>query len=80
MLDFSLPAGAWRPLYRAYLHHGLPWLAGLVNGRRRPMIISRNDRKIPSGREMCRLMEASFSKCGAQPLSGGIVTIYQGTR
>ena len=37
--------------------------------------------KFPSGEEMCRLMETSgFRNAQAQPLSGGIVTIYQGTR
>lgn len=82
VLDFSLPAGAWRPLYRAYLHHGLPWLAGLITGQKAAYdYLGATIEKFPSGQEMCRLMEANgFRNAVAQPLSGGIVTIYEGTR
>jgi|KBSMisStandDraft_5_1062788.scaffolds.fasta_scaffold19204_2 demethylmenaquinone methyltransferase/2-methoxy-6-polyprenyl-1,4-benzoquinol methylase len=82
VLDFSLPTGAWRPLYRAYLHHCLPWLAGIITGQKAAYdYLGATIEKFPSGEEMCRLMETSgFRNAQAQPLSGGIVTIYQGTR
>jgi demethylmenaquinone methyltransferase/2-methoxy-6-polyprenyl-1,4-benzoquinol methylase len=34
VLDFSLPQGLLRPIYRLYLHRCLPWLAGLVTGEK----------------------------------------------
>ena len=79
VLDFSLPAGAWRPLYRAYLHHCLPWLAGLITGQKAAYdYLGATIEKFPSGQEMCRLIEANgFRNAQAQPLSGGIVTIYE---
>ena len=82
VLDFSLPTGAWRPLYRAYLHDCLPWLAGIITGQKAAYdYLGATIEKFPSGEEMCRLMEANgFRNAQAQPLSGGIVTIYQGTR
>jgi demethylmenaquinone methyltransferase/2-methoxy-6-polyprenyl-1,4-benzoquinol methylase len=82
VLDFSLPTGAWRPLYRAYLHHCLPWLAGIITGQKAAYdYLGATIEKFPSGEEMCRLMEANgFRNTQAQPLSGGIVTIYRGTR
>jgi demethylmenaquinone methyltransferase/2-methoxy-6-polyprenyl-1,4-benzoquinol methylase len=82
VLDFSLPAGAWRPLYRAYLHHCLPWLAAIITGQKAAYdYLGATIETFPSGQEMCRLMEANgFRHAQAHPLSGGIVTIYQGTR
>ncbi len=34
VLDFSLPRGALRPLYRAYLHRVLPLIAAAVTGQK----------------------------------------------
>ena len=81
VLDFSLPAGAWKPLYRAYLHHCLPRLAGMITGQKAAYdYLGATIEKFPSGEKMCRLMEKNgFRNAQAQPLSGGIVTIYQGT-
>ena len=82
VLDFSLPGGAWRPLYRAYLHHCLPWLAGLITGQKAAYdYLGDSIERFPSGQEMCALIEANgLHNAQAQPLSGGIVTIYCGTR
>jgi demethylmenaquinone methyltransferase / 2-methoxy-6-polyprenyl-1,4-benzoquinol methylase len=82
VLDFSLPRGGWRPLYRAYLHHCLPWLAGIITGQKAAYdYLGASIEKFPSGQEMCGLMEVSgFRNAEAQPLSCGIVTIYRGTR
>ena len=82
VLDFSLPRGILRPLYRAYLHHCLPWLAGLITGQKAAYdYLGDSIEKFPSGQEMCALMEANgFHRASAQPLSRGIVTIYCGSR
>jgi len=82
VLDFSLPVGVWRSLYRVYLHHFLPSLAGIITGQKAAYdYLGATIEKFPSGQEMCRLMETNgFRNAQAQPLSGGIVTIYQGGR
>ena len=82
VLDFSLPRGGWRPLYRAYLHHCLPWLAGIITGQKAAYdYLGDSIERFPGGQEMCALLEASgFHDAQAQPLSRGIVTIYCGTR
>ena len=41
VLDFSLPDGALRPLYRFYLHRCLPILASLVTGQKGGLRLSR---------------------------------------
>ena len=78
VLDFSVPSGRLRPIYRFYLHRCLPWLAGLVTGEKQAYnYLGASIERFPSGEAMCALMEASaFSDAQAQPLSGGIVTIY----
>ena len=82
VLDFSLPRGGWRPLYRAYLHHCLPWLAGAITGQKASYdYLGNSIERFPGGQEMCALLEASgFHNAQAQPLSRGIVTIYCSTR
>ncbi|MEO6969587.1 MAG: bifunctional demethylmenaquinone methyltransferase/2-methoxy-6-polyprenyl-1,4-benzoquinol methylase UbiE [Chthoniobacterales bacterium] len=82
VLDFSLPEGSLRPLYRAYLHHCLPRLAGIITGQKAAYdYLGDSIEKFPSGQEMCGLMEANgFRDANAEPLTGGIVTIYCATR
>ncbi len=81
VLDFSLPQGALRPPYRFYLHRCLPWIAGLVTGERGAyQYLGASIEKFPSGATMCELlMRNGFHDASAQPLSGGIVTIYCAT-
>ena len=78
VLDFSLPAGALRPAYRIYLHRCLPLLASLVTGQRDAYdYLGRSIEKFPSGREMVELIEKNgFTNASAEPLTGGIATIY----
>ncbi len=78
VLDFSLPRGLLRPIYRIYLHRCLPWLAGLVTGEKQAYdYLGASIEKFPSDAAMCQLMRKSgFRAASAQPLSGGIVTIY----
>lgn len=78
VLDFSLPRGWLRPLYRSYLHHVLPWLARIVTSEKRAYeYLGGSIERFPSGRAMCALIEGSgFGEATAEPISGGIVTIY----
>ncbi len=78
VLDFSLPRGRLRPIYRGYLHHVLPWVAGLVTGEKKAYdYLGESIERFPSGAEMCALIERSgFREATAEPRSGGIVTIY----
>ena len=78
VLDFSLPSGTLRPAYRFYLHRCLPLLASLVTGQRDAYdYLGRSIEKFPSGREMVELIEMNgFADASAEPLTGGIATIY----
>jgi demethylmenaquinone methyltransferase/2-methoxy-6-polyprenyl-1,4-benzoquinol methylase len=82
VLDFSLPYGFLRPLYRAYLHHVLPWLAGIVTGEKQAYeYLGASIEKFPSGAAMCELIESNgFHRATAEPLSGGIATVYCATK
>lgn len=78
VLDFSLPAGWLRPVYRFYLHRCLPILASLVTGQKAAYdYLGGSIEKFPAGDEMIRLIEENgFALASARPLTGGIATIY----
>ena len=78
VLDFSLPVGALRPAYRFYLHRCLPLLASLVTGQKAAYdYLGGSIEKFPSGGGMVELIEKNgFAKASAEPLTGGIATIY----
>jgi demethylmenaquinone methyltransferase / 2-methoxy-6-polyprenyl-1,4-benzoquinol methylase len=78
VLDFSLPVGALRPAYRFYLHRCLPLLASLVTGQRAAYdYLGGSIEKFPSGGGMVELIERNgFAQASAEPLTGGIATIY----
>lgn len=78
VLDFSLPSGALRPAYRFYLHRCLPLLASLVTGQKAAYdYLGGSIEKFPSGIEMVELIEKNgFANASAEPLTGGIATIY----
>ncbi|HEV2805332.1 MAG TPA: ubiquinone/menaquinone biosynthesis methyltransferase [Chthoniobacterales bacterium] len=82
VLDFSLPVGALRPAYRFYLHRCLPWLASLVTGQKAAYdYLGGSIEKFPSGPAMIELIERNgFSNAAAEPLTGGIATIYTAER
>jgi len=83
VLDFSLPALApLRSAYRFYLHRILPIVAGVVTGDRSSYeYLGESIEKFPSGAAMTQLLEAhGFALAQAEPLTGGIVTIYTATR
>lgn len=82
VLDFSVPPAPLRWLYRPYLHHVLPRLAGLLTGEKAAYdYLGDSIEKFPSGAAMCALLAgAGFSEARAEPLSGGIVSLYTARR
>jgi demethylmenaquinone methyltransferase/2-methoxy-6-polyprenyl-1,4-benzoquinol methylase len=82
ILDFSLPNGLLRRPYRLYLHHVLPHLAGWLTGQRDAyQYLGGSIETFPAGNTMTKLLETcGFSATRATPLSGGVVSIYQGRR
>ena len=82
ILDFSLPSGILRGPYRWYLHHVLPHLAGWLTGQKDAYeYLGGSIEAFPSGKNMTDLLEScGFEKNHATPITGGVVTIYEGTR
>lgn len=80
ILDFSLPTvPLLKPLYRFYLHHLLPQMAGLITGRKEAYsYMADSIEQFPSGKKMCSLLEqCGFEKAAFKPMTGGIVTLYR---
>ena len=82
VLDFSMPRGWWRGLYRWYLHRCLPGIAGAVSGERGAYrYLGDSIEQFPSGERMRALLEeCGFEEATAEELSGGIVSIYTGVK
>jgi demethylmenaquinone methyltransferase/2-methoxy-6-polyprenyl-1,4-benzoquinol methylase len=82
VLDFSIPAGVLRPFYRFYLHRCLPLLASIVTGQKAAYdYLGGSIEKFPSGEPMLELIEKNgFTMASAEPLTGGIATIYVATK
>ena len=82
VLDFSIPAGALRPAYRFYLHRCLPLFASVVTGQKTAYdYLGGSIEKFPSGFAMIELIERNgFTNVSAEPLTGGIATIYTARR
>jgi demethylmenaquinone methyltransferase / 2-methoxy-6-polyprenyl-1,4-benzoquinol methylase len=79
ILEFSLPhLPILRPVYRVYLHRFLPILGSLLTRQKEAYAyLGDSIEKFPSGEAMVRLVKANgFCNATAQPLSGGIATIY----
>jgi len=78
ILDFSVPPPPLRWIYRPYLHHVLPRLAGLLTGEKGAYeYLGASIEKFPAGAAMCALLEeAGFTEPKAKRLSGGIVSLY----
>jgi demethylmenaquinone methyltransferase/2-methoxy-6-polyprenyl-1,4-benzoquinol methylase len=78
VLDFSIPTGALRPAYRFYLHRCLPLFASIVTGQKAAYdYLGGSIEKFPSGAAMLELIERNgFTMATAEPLTGGIATIY----
>lgn len=82
ILDFSLPTGALRPPYRFYLHRCLPLLASMVTGQKAAYdYLGGSIEKFPSGATMLEILKRNgFRNAVAEPLTGGIATIYTAQR
>ncbi len=79
VLDFSLPArGPLRGLYRLYLHHVLPRIAGWTTGRAEAYAyLGESIETFPRGSGMTALMESCGLMC-SNPcrMCLGVVTLY----
>lgn len=83
VLEFSLPRlSILRAMYRGYLHYFLPLIGSLLTGHRSAyQYLGDSIEQFPAGGAMLRLLEQSgFSDVRAEPLTGGIVTIFTGTK
>jgi demethylmenaquinone methyltransferase/2-methoxy-6-polyprenyl-1,4-benzoquinol methylase len=79
VLEFSLPRSPiLRAVYRFYLHRCLPVLGSALTKKKNAYdYLGDSIEAFPSDDVMLRLIEASgFRKAAAEPLTGGIVTIY----
>ena len=79
ILEFSLPtAPLLRPAYRFYLHRCLPIIGALVTGHRGAYdYLGDSIEEFPNGQDMLTMLETNgFRNASAEPLTGGIVTIY----
>lgn len=83
VMEFSLPRiSLLRGVYRFYLHRLLPILGSLLTGKKSAYdYLGESIEQFPGLEEMLRLIGANgFAQARAEPLSGGIVTIYTATR
>ena len=80
VLDFSLPKGPLAKPYGFYLNKVLPKIAGLITGEGQAFeYLAGTIEKFPSGQGMVDLFErAGLEEVKAQPLSGGIASVYTG--
>jgi demethylmenaquinone methyltransferase/2-methoxy-6-polyprenyl-1,4-benzoquinol methylase len=83
VLDFSLPRlTLLRKPYVWYLENVMPWIAGLLTGKREAYdYLCRSIEFFPSGAAMETLMkENGFKDASSQPLSFGIASVYVARR
>jgi demethylmenaquinone methyltransferase/2-methoxy-6-polyprenyl-1,4-benzoquinol methylase len=82
ILDFSLPKGLLRVPYRFYLHRILPHLAGWLTGHKDTyQYLGGTIEAFPAGDAMTGLLEScGFRQASFTPLTGGVVTLYQGSK
>jgi demethylmenaquinone methyltransferase / 2-methoxy-6-polyprenyl-1,4-benzoquinol methylase len=79
VLEFSLPRmSILRAVYRFYLHRCLPLLGSFLTKKKSAYdYLGDSIEQFPNGHAMLRLMESSgLNHASAEPLTGGIVTIY----
>jgi demethylmenaquinone methyltransferase/2-methoxy-6-polyprenyl-1,4-benzoquinol methylase len=83
VLEFSLPQlSILRTIYRFYLHRCMPVIGSFLTSKKSAYdYLGESIENFPSGSAMLGLMEtAGFGDTRAEPLTGGIVTIYTGEK
>ena len=83
VLEFSLPRlSILRAIYRFYLHRCMPVIGSFLTSKKSAYdYLGESIENFPSGNAMLGLMEtAGFGDARAEPLTGGIVTIYTGEK
>jgi demethylmenaquinone methyltransferase / 2-methoxy-6-polyprenyl-1,4-benzoquinol methylase len=82
VLDFSVPQGRLKPLYRFYLHRVLPRVASVVTGEKSAYeYLADSIEAFPNGTAMTQLLgESGFGDAWRESLSGGIVSLYTAAR
>jgi demethylmenaquinone methyltransferase/2-methoxy-6-polyprenyl-1,4-benzoquinol methylase len=82
VLDFSVPAPPLRWLYRPYLHYLLPRIAALLTGSKSAYdYLGASIEQFPHGASMRALFaQEGLSDVRAEPLTGGIVSLYTGMK
>jgi demethylmenaquinone methyltransferase/2-methoxy-6-polyprenyl-1,4-benzoquinol methylase len=78
VLDFSMPRPPLRALYRFYLHHILPVIAGIVTREKYAyQYLGDSIEKFPAGPAMLSLIaDSGFTSPTCEPLTAGIVSLY----
>ena len=79
VMEFSLPSmSILRKVYRIYLHRVLPIFGSFLTRKKIAYdYLGDSIEQFPGGEELARLIEANgFRDATAEPLTGGIVTIY----
>jgi len=79
ILDFSLPQNRWlRGIYRFYLHHVLPRIAGFLTGNREAYrYLGQSIERFPHGTNMTALLlENGYCSALAFPQADGISSVY----
>jgi demethylmenaquinone methyltransferase/2-methoxy-6-polyprenyl-1,4-benzoquinol methylase len=83
VVEFGQPQG-WLmgPLYRSYSRYVMPRLGGWLSGDRDAYTyLPETAAAFPAGERFCREMtRQAFTRVQVQPLNGGIVYLYRGTR
>lgn len=83
ILEFSLPTNKWiQKTYLLYLNKLLPHIGRLISAHKQAYTyLARTIQAFPQAGAFCKLMEeAGFTNVKANPLTFGIVTIYQGDK
>ena len=82
VMEFSLPSmSILRTIYRFYLHRLMPIFGSFLTRKKTAYdYLGDSIEKFPGGEELLGLIEANgFRDASAEPLTGGIVTIYTAT-
>ncbi len=82
ILEFSRPKGLFRGLYRFYLSHILPKVAGIISGDEEAYrYLASSIWAFPEPTRFAFMMEeVGFKEVSYRPLTMGIVTIYTGIK